>query len=320
MGFDSRPKPQLVSVQKIWDHSPHNALTDLIYFNERWWCVFRESDAHVGGRDGNIRLVVSSDGVQWTSAANFSENGVDLRDPKLSKTPEGLLMLLAGGTIYRNKKYVSRQSLVAFSENGNDWSPLTPIIAPHEWLWRLTWHQDKAYGVSYRHSDPNDIKKEWIVSLFETSDGLNYHKLIVWDIPGYPSETTLRFLPSGDMVALVRREKHLQNQAWIGVSTPPFIAWKWYPATLHVGGPNFLIFEDQSMLAGGRLCLISPYGLREKTMLASMDLNEITPLILLPSGGDCSYPGMVFREGELWFSYYSSHEGRTSIYLARFKF
>ena len=37
----------------------------------------------------------------------------------------------------------------------------------------------------------------------------------------------------------------------------------------------------------------------------------------LPSGGDCSYPGLVWHEGVLWVSYYSSHEGRTMIYLAR---
>jgi hypothetical protein len=37
----------------------------------------------------------------------------------------------------------------------------------------------------------------------------------------------------------------------------------------------------------------------------------------LPSGGDTSYPGLVMHEGRLWVSYYSSHEGKTSIYLAK---
>ena len=36
-------------------------------------------------------------------------------------------------------------------------------------------------------------------------------------------------------------------------------------------------------------------------------------------GGDCSYPGLVFHEGLLYMSYYSSHEGKTSIYLAKIK-
>ena len=40
-------------------------------------------------------------------------------------------------------------------------------------------------------------------------------------------------------------------------------------------------------------------------------------LLQLPSGGDCSYPGMVWHDGLLWLSYYSSHEGRTGVYLAK---
>ena len=47
---------------------------------------------------------------------------------------------------------------------------------------------------------------------------------------------------------------------------------------------------------------------------------RIQPLLTLPSGGDTSYPGMVWHEGQLWISYYASHEGRTSIYLARVEF
>jgi hypothetical protein len=45
----------------------------------------------------------------------------------------------------------------------------------------------------------------------------------------------------------------------------------------------------------------------------------ITEALELPSGGDTSYPGMVFHEGVVWVSYYSSHEEKTSIYLAKVK-
>ena len=41
--------------------------------------------------------------------------------------------------------------------------------------------------------------------------------------------------------------------------------------------------------------------------------------LTLPSGGDTSYTGIVPYEGLLWISYYSSHEGKTSIYLAKVK-
>jgi len=42
---------------------------------------------------------------------------------------------------------------------------------------------------------------------------------------------------------------------------------------------------------------------------------NIKKVIELPSGGDTSYPGLVIYDGKLWYSYYSSHEGKTSIYL-----
>ena len=39
----------------------------------------------------------------------------------------------------------------------------------------------------------------------------------------------------------------------------------------------------------------------------------------MPSAGDNSYPGLVLHEDVLWVSYYSSHDGKTSIYLAKLK-
>jgi hypothetical protein len=44
-----------------------------------------------------------------------------------------------------------------------------------------------------------------------------------------------------------------------------------------------------------------------------------TPELTFPSGGDTSYAGLVWHDGLLWMSYYSSHEGKTSIYLAKIK-
>jgi hypothetical protein len=47
--------PEIVSVKRIWDAGPHNAFADLIRFQDRWYCSFRESDGHVGG-DGKLRV------------------------------------------------------------------------------------------------------------------------------------------------------------------------------------------------------------------------------------------------------------------------
>lgn len=44
---------------------------------------------------------------------------------------------------------------------------------------------------------------------------------------------------------------------------------------------------------------------------------DFTETLKLPSGGDTSYAGMVVSDNFLWISYYSSHEGKTAIYLAK---
>ena len=307
---------KIISFQKIWDHAPHNALTDLIRFKDGWYCTFREGNKHVLGANGCIRILYSRDLSHWTPVAFFSQEGIDLRDPKLSVTPENKLMLLAGGSQYTQRgKYLVFQSRVAFSNDGIKWSPFQLVLEPHQWLWRVTWHQGKAYGVAYRFSNPKRKKNEWIAELFESNNGVDYKLLSSWDIKGYPNEATLRFFDDGRMIALLRRDKRFDNHAWIGISAPPYKEWEWKPTRHYFGGPNFC-FIDGVIWAAGRILMPNPYGYHEKTVLAKVEKDDIIPVLCLPSGGDTSYPGMVYHEGHLWLSYYSSHEGTTAIYLA----
>jgi hypothetical protein len=154
------------------------------------------------------------------------------------------------------------------------------------------------------------------VTLFESSNGIDYRPIVSWDIAGYPNETTLRFSKAGEMVALLRRDKAFDNKAWIGVSSYPYKEWTWHIAKHYFGGPNFVILDDGSFWAAGRVCTINPYGLFEKTVMASMEVDDLTPFLVLPSGGDTSYPGIVYQDGNFLISYYSSHESKTAIYLA----
>src|SRR2546430_13900679 len=80
--------PELVSVEKIWDRGAHNAFTDLIRWRDKWYCTFREADAHVGG-DGKVRVLESADRKAWGPGSPITEEGIDLRDPQLAITPDG---------------------------------------------------------------------------------------------------------------------------------------------------------------------------------------------------------------------------------------
>lgn len=81
-----------------------------------------------------------------------------------------------------------------------------------------------------------------------------------------------------------------------------------------LGGPNFLVLPDGKMWASSR-----SYPGGSRTVLARMTAESYEPVLTFPSGGDTSYSGMVWHEGLLWMSYYSSHEGKTSVYLAKVK-
>lgn len=308
---------EIVEVKKIWDAGGHNAFTDLVRWHDRWWCTFRESAAHVGG-DGIIRILTSRDGAQWESAATLAEKDVDLRDPKLSETPDGRLLLVCGGSIYLGTKELKgRRPRVSFSSDGSTWTAPEKILAEGDWLWRVTWREGVAYGVSYRSVKAATGSRAEL-ALCKSTDGLAWSDVTILAVPDRPNETTLRFLSDGRMIALVRREAG-NFLGWWGEARPPYTQWTWRESNLRLGGPDFLELPDGRMIAGTRLY---PEASGEKkgkvsTIIAAVDGAKLVPIVTLPSGGDTSYPRLVWQDGLLWVSYYSSHEGKTAIYLAK---
>lgn len=323
---------EIVSVEKIWDQGQHNAFTDLIRFKDKWYCSFRESRAHVGG-DGNCRVLTSADGKSWESAALVSEKGVDLRDPKLSITPEGRLMMVMGGSYYDETSgkpvLTGRHPRVSFSKDGKEWTAPKKIVGPDEWLWRVTWHDGVGYGTSYNaaaRQSPESKKAaetgvappgpaDWKLKLFKTTNGVDYTLVTQFDVPGFPNETTVRVLADGRMTALIRREGGDQN-GWVGTAKAPFTEWKLKALDRRIGGPNFIQIPDGRLVA-----LTRHYKPKATSVLSFLDPDKgtLTDVLTLPSGGDNSYAGLVWHDNLLWVSYYSSHEKKTSIYLAKVK-
>lgn len=315
-------KAEIIEVKKIWDAGSHNAFTDLVRWHDRWWCTFRESEAHVGG-DGAIRILTSADGAKWESAALLTEKGVDLRDPKFSVMPSGELMLNCGGSIYEGKTLKGKRSRVMFSNDGFSWTAPQRILEEGQWCWRVTWHDGVAYAAVYRSMtgsrDPSG--PEWGLAVYRGTDGVKWELLKTLDVTGRPNETTLRFEPNGEMIAMVRREWD-GMMGWIGRASPPYQDWKWQVSNLRFGGPNFIRLPDGRWIAGTRDYREIKPGTSSgaRTILAELGRDgKLTPLATFPSDGDTSYPGFVWHEGMLWTSYYSSHEGKTAIYLAKVK-
>ncbi len=297
---------KLLDVRKIWDQAPHNAFTDLIYYKGRWICAFREGAAHVSP-DGSIRVIASRDGGKWESAALIGSGAADLRDAKLSIAPDGRLMLLAAGALHQPAA-AKHESMVWFSSDGGSWTGPVKVGDPNVWLWRVTWNAGMALGVGY------DTMARGFVRLYRGNRAAKFETLAPSLFErGYPNESSIVFLPDNTALCLLRRDEGTRS-GQLGRARPPYTDWTWQDLGVRIGGPQMIRLPDGALAAAVRL-----YDGKTRTALCSVDAaaGKLKELLTLPSGGDTSYAGMVHRKGVLWVSYYSSHEGKTSIYLAR---
>jgi hypothetical protein len=298
---------ELVHVERLWDVAAHNAFTDLVVFRDRLWCCFREATAHHSW-DGSIRLLSSSDGRRWEARVQLIEEGADLRDPKLLVTRDGALQLSCARA---RQEPTGRkvQSIVYDSPEGETWSAPRSIGDANIWLWRITLAPTgQALSIGYAIAEP------WHVRLYEGPD-LAELRVVVPRLfeEGKPSEHGLAFGADGKCYCLLRRDSGTAT-AQLGMSEPPYRSWDWKDLGVRIGGPCLKRLSEGSLIAAVRL-----YESSVHTALCQLDpgAGRLTERLALPSSGDTSYPGLAFFDGALWVSYYSSHEGKTAIYLAR---
>ncbi|NLE39654.1 MAG: hypothetical protein GX621_16670, partial [Pirellulaceae bacterium] len=299
-------------MNKVWDFAPHNAFTDLIRFQGQWYLSFREANSHAVSGDGDVRVLRSADGANWESVALLDYGPAwDMRDAKLNITADGRLMLNTAAAPLASIS--ERQSLVWFTDDGADWTDGPHEIGePNWWLWGVQVHptSGSVYGVGY-----GDITTHpRTTRLYRSENGVDY-QTIVPTLTGQPEtgETSLIFRSDGSAVALVRDNTGVER-SFVGTATGDYTDWTFRQIDKRVGGPELVELPDGNILAATRL-----HAPVVRTSLSWLDpeSGQMTELLTLPSGGDSSYPGLVWHDDLLWMSYYSSHEGKTSIYLAK---
>lgn len=307
-----------VPVKKIWDQGKHNAFPDLIYAKGYYYCTFREGNSHVDNtNDGQVRIIRSKNLKKWETVALFQHESADVREARLSVMPDGRILANLAVGLWKNG-YQWLKSYVSISDqSGKVFSPIelakvdSKIPPARDWIWRVTWHQGVGYGIMYKVF-PNN--KPWEIVVVKTTDGKNYELVSNIPVDGQPNESTIRFDKAGKMYVMIRREAK-DKKGTLGVSEYPYTNWNFHPLHIQLGGPNFIFLGEDRLIMGSRY---KQETKDPRTGIFVADLEgKVSKTIELPSGGDNSYPGMVLRKGKLVVAYYSSHEGKSTIYLAQ---
>ena len=311
---DEDDKTNAVTQRITYSDGLSNAVTDLIYFDKQFFLVYRESDKHVFGLNGVIKLLNSADGEKWKLVKEFSVDGVDLRDPKFSVN-NNKLMLYIHGTTFEGKN-VSKLTdyRVKYSNNWNKLDNVTldnkiktaaKFTGNEAWPWRVTWAKGKAYSLGYNGLD--------IFRLYSSDDGLFFKSSdVVYSNVALPTEATIAANSKGDLYALVRRNYASALFQKYNVEKNEFTTFAELPFT-NFTGPNFVFLNNKYVLFTGAF---------QKVLIGIYNLETNEYKIIYRFGCcDCGYPGMVIKDNVLWVSSYSSHEtkGGSSIYITKIK-
>jgi len=142
----------------------------------------------------------------------------------------------------------------------------------------------------------------------------------VFDV-GYPNESSIIF--GGDTAyCLLRRDGQPLHSdpksALLGVSEPPYTEWEWKDLGIRLGGPILLEAPNGRLVAAVRIHESEDWHPSHTSVCwIDPDTGTFEESLRLPSGGDTSYAGLSMDNGLLWVSYYSTHEAKTSVYLAK---
>lgn len=299
-------------IKKVGNKAQHNAFVDLCEFKQQLFCCYREAKNHVSA-DGVIRILTLDIAGNILRSNRIAIPQTDLRDPKITVTPDGNLLLITyARQTSSNNQTIGTRNLTWLSQTGHSWSAAREFADRGWWLWRVRWHKSQAYGFAYNRGQNS-------IHLYSGDPRRSFHQHQPFALSldkhkkGYPNESDLIF-NNNKAYALVRRDADSYS-AQLGQSTYPYKKWRWIDLERYIGGPVMLRLDDIFALVAGR---IVKHG-RLVTGLLKMNLSngDLQELLILPSAGDNSYPGLVLKEGMLYVSYYSSHEdNKSSVYLA----
>jgi hypothetical protein len=292
---------------KIWDRAPHNAFTDITFFKGKYYVVFREGARHESN-DGAIRVLSSDDAYIFNENNRFDNRKFDLRDPKIINYNDSLLYILYCMADRDNKVICT---VLRSSTDGTNWSNETIFTQKNSWwLWSLYNYKGRLISGGY-----NFFKATFVnIYQFDNIRTRNFTGLRQGFYGNHnPGETTFASSADGDTLFTAIRTKYPFPTA-IGYSTGDSTLGKWTwkeQDCIVTGGPRLFYLKNI-----GLFLVTRDINFRTSVFWVNTKTFETKKVFTLPSGGDNGYPGITVNKNKLVISYYSSHEGPTSIYIA----
>ena len=319
--MNTSPQLRVDSVRKIFDDGDHNAFTDLCRFQDRFFLTLRScADGHMVFASSRIVVLTSEDASEWREVFSFSVPDRDVRDPHFLAFNDTLFVYTGTWLVPPERKERDLNDHLGYavrSTDGESWQ------SPHQlegtyghYVWRAAAHGGKAYLCGRRRRgfisgyDAENSPEIIEGAMLESDDGLVWkHSALFTE--AYGDETAFLFEDGGSILALARGAG--PQSARLCRSKSPYDQWTRVDIDRNVGGP-LLAKWGSRYLVGGRKTLDPD---RPRTALYWLVDDTLAEIAELPSGGDNSYPGFLpLDNARGLLSYYSSHEGSTSVYLA----
>ena len=320
------PSVRVTNVRRVFHNGAHNAFTDLVTFQNRYYLTFRSCpDGHSVHPTSSIIILMSEDLNNWKKVNEFNVDKRDTRDPHFLVFKNRLFVYTgtwySGDTELPFSEYDLNKHLgyAAWSADGVHWtSPVMLEGTFGHYIWRAETHNGKAY-LCGRRKHAFDVRArgegpEVESAMLESDDGLIWRtRSLFQTVEG--DETAFRFQPDGNILAIGRRGR---ANAQLLQSAPPYDEWQRDDLGRYIGGPLLARWAGRWVVGGRKTIDGGP-----KTSLYWLAGKTLHEFAELPSGGDNSYPGFIpLSDDRAVVSWYSSHEidpgGRsiTAIYMA----
>jgi len=295
---------------KAYGDGRHNAFTDLVQWREHYYLCFRHGATH-NSMDGEIRVMRSADLKTWEPCGTLITWGDD-RDPHFVVTDDTLYVYfgvwnLAHDPGHGTPDRGSVRSHFASTQDGKTWSKVQGIYEPGWWLWRVRWHDDAFYSLAYTAVRPRPSIRE--TRLLKSEDGLDWTLVSTVTRERMAGEADMQFTPDGSMW-LISRTGDKAGDAVYFKSDVTLTQWTSTDTGVLVHSPVIAPWKNRFFLAGR--------GRKDGAYVTTVwEFSNGHPeeLIVLPSGGDTGYAGLLADpaslEGDvpaLFVSWYSQHE------------